>query len=577
MAGEPSLTELLQEIANQHPDRDAYTFIDYETDPNGISETLTWGEVHQRAQVVAEELLICGSSGDRAAILAPQGLEYIVAFWGALHAGFIAVPLPFPQFGVHEERVSSALRDCAPSVILTTSGAAADAVRYTGGCNDGSAASAIEIDSLDTEALCQSEPRRCPPSQPAYLQYTSGSTGRPTGGMISHRNVVANFRQWTRDLAGGHRGAITAVSWLPFYHDLGLMMGLCQPMLSGGHAVLMSPVSFVQRPARWMQLAATNGTVLTSAPNFAFELAARKTADEDMAGLDLGGLLILCSGGERVQPATLERFTRRFAPFNLPDTVIRPTYGLAETVVYASTRTPAQPPDIVHFDSEELSAGRAKRCRDGGAALVGYGLAQSPLVRIVDPETRTECPAGRTGEIWVQGDNVAMGYWRNPEKTEQTFRARLVNPSTGTPVGPWLRTGDLGVISDDELFIIGRIKDLLIVDGSNHYPDDIEATIHEITRGRAAAVSVPNDGTEQLVAIAEVKPTGMSDEEQKEKLRTLKGEVTSAISNSHGLRIADLVFVTLGSIPTTTSGKVRRSACAERYRRDELERVEVTP
>lgn len=576
MVDEPSLTALLRDRANRQADCAAYTFIDYEADPNGISETLTWGQVYQRAQVVAEELLVCGSSGDRAAILAPQGLEYIVAFLGALHAGFIAIPLQLPQFGVHEERVHSALRDCAPSVILTTNCGAAEAAKYAGGCNDGSATSIIEIDSLDPEARCPSEPVRCAPSQPAYLQYTSGSTRSPTGVMISHRNVVANFQQWSRDLAPGHR-EMTLVSWLPLYHDLGLMMGICQPVLAGVPAVLMSPVSFVQRPARWMQLLATTRRAFTSGPNFSFDLVARKTEDEDMAGLDLGDVLVFCSGGERVQPATLQRFTQRFAPFNLPDTVIRPTYGLAETVVYVTTRPPGQPPKVVHFDSDELSAGRATRCRGGGVTLVSYGLPQSPMVRVVNPETRTECLAGTTGEIWVHGENVAMGYWRKAEQTEQAFRASLVDPSTGTPEGPWLRTGDLGVISDGELFVIGRIKDLLIVDGSNHYPDDIEATIHQITRGRVAAVSVPDQGTEQLVAIAEVKTPSESDEEHKAKLRLMKYDVTTAISNSHGLRVADLVFVARGSLPTTSSGKIQRFTCAERYRRGELERVEITP
>ncbi|MHA7649726.1 AMP-binding protein [Mycobacterium sp. ML4] len=573
MPDDVSLTGLLKQLADRHPDRLAYTFIDYEADPTGISESLTWGQVYQRAQVVAQELLMCGASGDRAAILAPQGLEYIVAFLGALHAGFIAVPLPLPQIGVHEERVYSALRDCAACAILTTTSAAAEAAGYAEGCNDGSPVAVIEVDALDLEAPCHVEPAPCAPSQPAYLQYTSGSTRQPTGVMISHRNVVANFQQWSRDLVPGQT-EMTMVSWLPFYHDLGLMMGICQPVLAGVSAVLMSPVSFVQRPARWIQQLATHKHAFTSGPNFAFELAARKVTEEDMAGLDLGDVVVFCSGGERVQPATLDRFMRRFAPFNLPARVIRPTYGLAETVVYVSTRTPPQTPEIVHFDSSELSAGAAKRCADGGTALVSYGARETPMVRIVDPDTRSECPAGKTGEIWVRGENVAMGYWRNSELTEHTFRACLVHPSNGTPVGPWLRTGDLGVMSEGELFIIGRIKDLLIVDGSNHYPDDIEATIQQITRGRAAAVSVPASGTEQLVAIAEVKTTSRSGD-QGDVLRSMKYEVTSAISTVHGLRIADLVFVELGSLPTTTSGKVRRSACADRYRRGEFERVEV--
>ncbi len=580
MDDEPSLTALLQERANRQPDAAAYTFIDYEADPNGISETLTWGQVHQRVQVVAEELLVCGSSGDRAAILAPQGLEYSVAFLGALQAGFTAVPMPLPQFGVHDERVYSALRDCAPSVILTTFSAAAEVTKYADGCDGGFPAAVIEIDSLDLEALCRLEPVRCPHSQPAYLQYTSGATRRPTGVMISHRNLLANFEQimsaYFAESGSVAPPDMTVVSWLPFYHDMGLFLGIVGPILGGFRTVLTSPVSFLQRPARWMQMLARNSHAYSAAPNFAFELAARKTSDEDMDGLDLGDVLIILSGGERVHPATLRRFNERFARFNLPDTVIRPSYGLAEAMLYVATRTPAQPPQVVHFDSEELSAGHAKQCRSGGAALVSYGVPQPPMVRIVDPETPTERPAGTTGEIWVHGENVGMGYWRKPEQTEQTFRASLVNPSPGTPEGPWLRTGDLGVISDSELFIVGRIKDLLIVDGSNHYPDDIEATIQEITGGRVAAVSIPNDRTEQLVVIAEVKTWGESDEEQKQKLRSMKREVTSAISSSHGLRVADLVFVARGSIPTTTSGKIRRSACAERYRRDEFERLDVT-
>ena len=199
-----------------------------------------------------------------------------------------------------------------------------------------------------------------------------------------------------------------------------------------------------------------------------------------------------------------------------------------------------------------------------------------PMLRIVDPETGIENPAGKVGEIWVHGDNVAMGYWRNPQQTERTFGGQLVDPSPGTPHGPWLRTGDLGVMSEGELFIVGRIKDLLIVDGRNHYPDDIEATIHEITGGRVAAISIPDDRSERLVAIAELKKRGGSDEEALDRLRTVKREVTSAISMTHSVRVADLVLVPPGSLPITTSGKVRRSACVERYRQDEFSRLDVT-
>jgi fatty acid CoA ligase FadD28 len=247
----------------------------------------------------------------------------------------------------------------------------------------------------------------------------------------------------------------------------------------------------------------------------------------------------------------------------------------AEATVYVATSTAAQPPAVVRFDSEKLTAGNAERCESGGGTpLVSYGMPRSPMVRIVDPETRIECPAETVGEIWVHGDNVAMGYWRKPHETEGTFGGRLVAASAGTPEGPWLRTGDSGFFFDDELFIIGRIKDLLIVYGRNHSPDDIEATIQEITRGRCAAIAVPDEGTEQLVVIIEVKKRGESHEEAADQLTVVKRELTSAISNSHGLSVADLVLVAPGSIPITTSGKIRRAACVEQYRHRQFARLE---
>jgi long-chain fatty acid adenylyltransferase FadD28 len=321
---------------------------------------------------------------------------------------------------------------------------------------------------------------------------------------------------------------------------------------------------------------ATNSSAFSAAPNFAFELAARKTSDEHMAGFDLGGVQTILSGSERVQPATLTRFAERFGRFNLADSVIRPSYGLAEATVYVATSRAARPAEIVDFESDKLAAGHAKRCASGsGTALVSYPLSNSPIVRIVDPDTLIECPQATAGEIWVHGDNVASGYWRKPEETERTFGARLVAPSAGTPEGPWLRTGDRGFICDGELFIVGRIKDLLIVYGRNHSPDDIEATIQEITGGRVAAVAVADEDVEQLVVIIEVKKRGDSDEEVMDKFALVKREVTSAISNSHGLAVADAVLVSPGSIPITTSGKVRRAACVEQYRHGQFVRLDA--
>jgi long-chain fatty acid adenylyltransferase FadD28 len=401
--------------------------------------------------------------------------------------------------------------------------------------------------------------------------------------MITYRNVLANFEQLSADYFADY-GKVPppdsmVVSWLPFYHDMGLVLGILLPVLAGLQTVFTSPVAFLQRPARWMQLLASNTHAFSGAPNFAFELVARKTSDDDMAGLDLGDVIGIINGSERVQPATLKRFAERFARFNFRDTALRPAYGLAEATVHVASRQQGESPVIVHFESEKLAEGHATRCVcDGGTPLVSYGTAQSQTLRIVDPEASSECREGEVGEIWVHGGNVASGYWGKPEETERTFCGRLVAPSAGTPERPWLRTGDLGFFFDGELFIIGRIKDLLIVYGRNHSPDDIEATIQEITRGRCAAISVPDDGIEKLVAIIELKKHGNPDEgvaEVMHKLSVIKSEVTSAISKSHGLSVADLVLVLPGSIPITTSGKVRRRTCVERYRQDQFARLDA--
>jgi long-chain fatty acid adenylase/transferase FadD26 len=572
---------LLRELADRQPDKPGFTFIDYELDPSGFTESLTFSQMHRRVQVIAAEIASCGSPGDRVAIMAPQGLDYIAGFLGAMQAGFIAVPLPVPQYGAHDERVSGALRDCAPVAILTTSVAVGDVVVCVQAQSGRRAPAVIEIDALDLDSAPPAGANTRGHSAVALLQYTSGSTRAPAGVVVTHNNVFANLDQLMHDYLG-ERGKdaapdTTVVSWLPFYHDMGLLLGVFAPLFAGWPTVVMSPTSFLVKPARWMQQLGRNICALSAAPNFAFELAVRRTSDHDMAGLDLGDMLGIINGSERIHPATIRRFTERFARFNLPDTAVWPSYGLAEATLYVASSPTWRPPVAVRFDYEKLSAGHAKRCEsDGGSEYVSYGPARACTLRIVDPQTRIENPAGRVGEIWIHGDNVAGGYWRNPQASEHTFGGRLLQPSPGTPQGPWLRTGDLGVMSDGELFIVGRIKDLVVVDGRNHYPDDIEATIQEITGGRAAAISVPDDRSERLVAIVEMKKRGGSAQETEQILRSVKREVTSAITRAHSLRVADLVLVPPGSIPITTSGKIRRAACAERYRQDDFSRLDAT-
>jgi acyl-CoA synthetase (AMP-forming)/AMP-acid ligase II len=516
----------------------------------------------------------------------PQGMDYIYGFLGAMQAGVIGVPLSLPMGGATDERVDAVLLDASPTVILTTSSVIGDISQQITSQQLSVAPTIIEVDRIDLDASIPSGVEHDGRQSAVYLQYTSGSTRTPAGVEITYPNLLSNFKQLISGYFA-HRGGIPPtdtflMSWLPFYHDMGLVLGVCAPIMAGLPGVLTSPIAFLQRPARWLQLMAAGGQsvrggqAFSAAPNFAFELVTGKTSDEDLAGFDLGSIVTILSGSERVNPATLKRFSDRFARFNFQESVLRPSYGLAEATVYAATSAAGKPPTIIEFDADELSAGQANRSAgEGSTPLISYEVPQSPTVRIVDRDTCTECPEGAVGEIWIHGDNVAVGYWNKPAETERTFGGRLVAASDGTPEGPWLKTGDSGFISDGALFVIGRIKDLLIVRGRNHSPDDIEATVQEITKGRCAAIAVPDHagaGGEKLVTIIEVKRRG-SKEDLMERLGMVKREVTAAISTSHGLSVSDLVLVSPGAIPITTSGKVRRAECVKLYRGGQFNRI----
>lgn len=572
-----SIPAILRERASLQPNDPAFTFIDYDVDWEGVEETLTWAQLQQRVIALAAEIRTHAQIGDRVVILAPQSMAYVLAFLASFEANVVAVPLSTPAMGAHDERVAAVMRDALPTVILTTHAHADSVAPYATAQGDAPAPAVLEVDQLDLSVRRRSTSRRETPPETAYLQYTSGSTRTPAGVMVSQRNLFANFEQQVAALLSDWGKVAppgtTVVSWLPFYHDMGLILGICAPILGGWHSVLMSPIAFLQRPARWLQQLAIRSKALTATPNFALDLAAARTNDDDLAGLDLGDVLAIICGAERVQPVSVKRFTQRLAKFNFPGKVIRPSFGLAEATLFVATREPGEPPSVVVFDTEKLTAGMAKRSTTG-TPLISYGMPESPLVRIVDPDTSLEAPAGTVGEIWVHGDNVCAGYWNKPEETESTFAGVLANPTEGIPDQNWLRTGDLGFFSDDELFIVGRIKDLLIVRGRNHYPDDIEATVSAVSGGRVAAISVEEDATEQLVAIIEVKERA-TPEETATKLAGVKSDVTSAISQAHGISAADLVLVSRGSIPITTSGKIRRQACVEQYRRGGFVRLDA--
>ena len=558
---ESSIPAIVRERASLQPHDVAFTYLDYEKDADGVPISLTWAQLYRRTVNLADELRGFAGYGDRALILAPQGMEYIVGYLGALEANLIAVPLSAPMHPSGDERVSAVLADATPSVILTTSMLVDDVMRCVAGID--APPVIVELDGIDLDARRRPDRRREERPDVAYLQYTSGSTRTPAGVMVSHRNLAANYEQMMANFFPDHGKVAppgtTVVSWLPFYHDMGLLLGICTPILGGWKTVVTSPVAFLTRPARWMQLLGTHERGLSAAPNFAFDLATARISDADMAGCDLSGVLAIMSGAERVQPATVDRFTKRFAPFQLPDKVIRPSYGLAEATLYVATHPPGEAPTVVNFDAGKLSEGAAERSATG-TPLVSYGTPTSPAVRIIDPESRREVAPGSIGEIWTRGDNICLGYWNKAEETAHTFGGVIDGDFDET----WLRTGDRGFLSDGELFIVGRLKDLLIVRGRNHYPDDIEATVSAISGGRTAAIAVEQDGTEQLVVVAEAKTD-----------RDITGDVTAAVANAHGLTVTDLVLVARGSLPITTSGKNRWQKCVEQYLTATLARLDA--
>ncbi len=568
---EVSILSVLRERAGLTPNDLAFTFTDYDREWDGAAESLTWSQLYRRTLNVAHEVGKHGVPGDRALIVAPQGLAFIVAFLGAMQAGFIAVPLAVPVPGSHDQLLSAVVTDTSPTVVLTTAAVFDIAAQYV---DDGAAVIAtLAVDTLDLDADQSVNPEIPDGPDIAYLQYTSGSTRLPAGVMISHRNLVANFEQLMPDYMVSHGGVLPPgaklVSWLPFYHDMGLMLGIAAPILDGCGADLLSPLAFLGRPARWVQAMSRHEKPFSAAPNFAFDLTARRTTDADMEGLDLSGVIGIINGAERIHPSTLVRFNERFAPIGFRPEMVLPSYGLAEATVYVASGSNGRAPAVVDFDAAQLSQGSAVRS-PGGAPLLRYGLPSSPLVRIVDADTCAPCQDGVVGEIWTHGENVAGGYWRKPEQTGSAFGATLLDPPPGAPASDWLRTGDRGFVSEGELFIVGRIKDMLIVRGRNHYSEDIEATVQKITRGRVAAIAVSHEQTEQLVTIVELKNGDNTD-----ALTLVKSDVIAAISRAHGLQVADIVLVEPGSIPTTTSGKIRRSACVEQHRQGRFVRLDA--
>jgi acyl-CoA synthetase (AMP-forming)/AMP-acid ligase II len=502
-------------LRNAAEDRPAFTC---RTFPGPVDDTLTWPQLLGRVRGVARELRRHTRPGDRVAIVARQDLGYVVAFLGTLYAGLVAVPLSVPSGRTHRARLEAAFADATPSVVLTSKKLLEGTAALAGRPDVVLAVEDIAADDAES-------PARVAMTDPAYLQYTSGSTRRPAGAVISHRALVASCWQTTRCY---HADASTPLAgWVPFFHDMGLVLLIATPVFLGSRSVFFTPMEFVRDPLRWIRLLAEHPGVVSAAPNFAFDLAAEAAGELD--DVDLSAVNSLLNGSEPVRAATVEAFAGAFAPFGLPRAAQKPAYGLAEATVFV-TSAGDEGPTIT--------------ASDGGEPLVSVGRPYGQRIRIVDKETGRPRPDGEVGEIQVSGPNVADRYW-----------------GQDVPLAPggWLSTGDLGFVHEGQLYVVGRLKDLIIVDGRNHHPQDIEATVaaaHPAIRaGRVAAFAVRDGRGEGVAVVAGCTAPG----------EPVETAVRRAVSAGHDLPLRALWLVPPGTVPRTSSGKVARAAARDRW------------
>ena len=548
-----SLVELLRARCAAAPESPLYCFVDYARDEMR-SESVSVGELDARARALAAVLQASALPGDRALILAAPGAPYVVAFFACLYAGVVAVPAYLAPVSHLARRVRGVLLDCTPALVL------ADAQGI--GSRDAICAEApglascrwvaVERQGVGLEHLWKEHSPRA--EDVAYLQYTSGSTGNPRGVIISHANVLSNLASLEEHTARGPGDRL--VTWLPPYHDMGLVGHLLSPLYSGYHATVMSPFAFAQEPSRWLREATRQRATYIGAPNFAYELCVKKVSERERAELDLSSVELALCAAEPIRAVTLERFADRFGGCGFRREAFFTGYGLAEATLMVSAAQGYGPPPVLALAREGLAHGRVVDAASAHEAvrLVGSGkVSRSHEVLIVDPHSRRPCGADEIGEVWVRGASVAQGYWRRPDPSRETFQAELAGDARDGKT--FLRTGDLGFLREGELYICGRIKDLLVVHGANHYPQDIEASVdacHPALRtGCGAAFAVEVGGEERLVIAQELR-SGTANLEQ------VYQRICRSVRADHGLPVHAVALIEPGGLPKSTSGKIAR-------------------
>ena len=537
--GVETAVSLLQAGAARDPSRVIFRFLG--ADSADVS-VMTYGDLDRRARAVARRLRDYGSVGQRAMVVVPPGLDFIAAVFGCLYAGWIAVPVAPPGRAERRQRLAAVLDSAEPSVVLTTETVAAR-------LHDTYPSAWLALDTLGAGEIDGEDAVSPAADDIALLQYTSGSTGSPKGVMLSHANIVYVTRRIAERF--GLDATTRGLLWLPPFHDMGLIGGIFEAVVTGMRLSLMAPTTFLRRPARWLEAIVDERAHVSGGPNFAYELCCERISEADVERLDLSEWRLAFNGAEPVRAATLERFAARFGRCGFRRQAFYPCYGLAEATLMVSGGQRDTPPNV-----------RALM----GRVLVSCGTAiDGEQLMIVDAASHTACADGQTGEIWVRGPGVAGGYWRAPAATAETFGARLGGPAPD-PGGTFLRTGDLGCMLDGELYVTGRSKAVLVVAGRVLHAEDVEATVESSHArgwpGGVAAVVTDDGQRERLTVIQEVggpRSTSLA------RGAAIVHAIRVAVADAHQLPLAGVVLVRPGTLPRTSSGKVQRHACREAY------------
>jgi acyl transferase domain-containing protein/acyl-CoA synthetase (AMP-forming)/AMP-acid ligase II len=557
------MVDLLRQRAERHGDKVAFAYsLDGEAEPDRV----TYQQLETRARAIASALQRQDAAGERVLVLRPSGLNFIAGMFGCFYAGAVAIPVHPPVRSRLISRVASIVADSRARLVLATAEVQSELKPVMDDLPEGDSLRWCAADADSPVDAAHWVAPEIDPSATAFVQYTSGSTGTPKGVDLTHRNLLANLDDISKVLGRGDD--VKIVSWLPLHHDMGLIGAVFGVVYSGGTCYLMPPSAFISRPMRWPETISRYGANISVAPNFAFELCVDRSTPEERASLDLSNWTGAYCGAEPVRVATMQRFADAFGPAGFRADSFHPVYGLAEATLFVSGTTDRTAvAKVRHVDSVALRENNVVEIaaeHPAAATVVGCGpVAESQEVVIVDPATHRQCGADEIGEIWVGGANVARGYLGKPVETEETFAAFV----SDTGAGPFLRTGDLGSLIDGELFVAGRLKDLVIIRGRNYYPNDIEFTVQEtnpgLLKGRGAVFAVtPESGaSEQLIVVQEIDRERIGEADVNEVIAAIR----TAITAEHQIQAHAVLLVDPLRIPTTSSGKIRRRACREKF------------